>query len=52
MKKNLVLERLYYGEEWILADAGKISDKDKFDKVKHKVPEKYHPALNFLCRKF
>ena len=28
-----------------MSDAGEISDKDKFEKVKHKVPEKYHEAL-------
>ena len=28
-----------------MSDAGEISDKDKFEKVKHKVPEKYHESL-------
>ena len=51
-EKSCVRRALFEGEEWILADAGKISDKDKFDKVKHKVPEKYHAALKNCAENF
>ena len=44
-EKSLVRKALFEGEEWIQADAGEISDKDKFEKTKHKIPEKYHQAL-------
>ena len=44
-EKDIVRKALFEGEEWIKSDAGEISDKDKFEKVKHKVPEKYHESL-------
>ena len=47
-EKDIIRKALFEGEEWIKSDAGEISDKDKFEKVKHKVPEKYHESLR-LC---
>lgn len=44
-EKSAIRKALFQSEEWLLGDAGEISDKDKYDKVKHKLPEKYHPAL-------
>ena len=44
-EKDIVRKALFEGEEWIKSDAGEISDKDKFERVKHKVPEKYHESL-------
>ena len=44
-EKDIIRKALFQGEEWLMSDAGEISDKDKFEKVKHKVPEKYHESL-------
>ena len=44
-EKEIIRKALFEGKEWVMSDAGEISDKDKFEKVKHKVPEKYHEAL-------
>ena len=41
-EKSLVRKALFEGKEWIQVDAAEISDKDKFEKTKHKIPEKYH----------
>ena len=44
-EKVNVRKALFDSKEWILGDKGEISDKDRFDKVKHYIPEKYHKAL-------
>ena len=44
-EKANVRKALFDSKEWIMGDAGEISDKDRFDKVKHYIPEKYHEAL-------
>ena len=36
---------LFNGPEWKLGDRGDIKDKDRFELVKGRVPEKYHEAL-------
>ena len=44
-EKDIIRQALFKGEEWIMGDKGEISDKDLYEKVKHKVPEKYHETL-------
>ena len=51
-EKSLVRKALFEGKEWIQGDAGEISDKDKFEKTKHKIPEKYHQALKNCAENF
>ena len=44
-EKNIIRKALFESKEWILTDAGEIKDRELFDKVKNKVPEKYHETL-------
>lgn len=44
-EKDIIRKELFEGPEWLLGDRGDIKDKDRFDLVKVRVPEKYHEAL-------
>lgn len=44
-EKDVIRRELFEGPEWPLGDRGDIKDKDRFDLVKVRVPEKYHEAL-------
>ena len=44
-EKEIINKELFNGPEWELGDKGEIKDKDRFDLVKGRVPEKYHKAL-------
>ncbi|MBP5653913.1 MAG: HAD family phosphatase [Clostridiales bacterium] len=44
-EKDIIRRELFDGPEWALGDKGEIKDKDRFDLVKVRVPEKYHDAL-------
>ena len=44
-EKDIIRRELFEGPEWEMADSGDIKDKDRFDLVKVRVPEKYHEAL-------
>ena len=44
-EKEIIDRELFNGPEWKLGDRGDIKDKDRFDLVKGRVPEKYHEAL-------
>ena len=44
-EKEVIRKELFEGPEWALGDKGDIKDKDRFDLVKGRVPEKYHKAL-------
>ena len=44
-EKEIIHKELFLGPEWALGDKGEIKDKDRFDLVKGRVPEKYHEAL-------
>lgn len=48
-EKNIIRKELFEGPEWQLGDRGDIKDKDRFDLVKVRVPEKYHEALKRCC---
>ncbi len=43
--KDIIRRELFDAPEWVMADRGDIKDKDRFDLVKSRVPEKYHEAL-------
>ncbi len=44
-EKDVIRRELFNGPEWALGDKGDIKDRDRFDLVKIRVPEKYHEAL-------
>ena len=44
-EKKIIRKELFNGPEWKMGDRGDIKDKDRFDIVKNRVPEKYHAAL-------
>lgn len=44
-EKKVIDRELFNGPEWKMGDRGDIKDKDRFDLVKPRVPEKYHRAL-------
>ena len=44
-EKDIIRKELFNGPEWKMGDRGDIKDKDRFDMVKNRVPEKYHAAL-------
>ena len=44
-EKEIIDKELFNGPEWKMGDRGDIKDKDRFDLVKVRVPEKYHEAL-------
>lgn len=51
-EKEVIRKELFNGPEWIMADRGDIKDKDRFDLVKARVPEKYHEALKNCAYKW
>ena len=44
-EKEIIRKELFDGPEWLMGDKGDIKDRDRFDLVKVRVPEKYHEAL-------
>ena len=44
-EKDVIRRELFNGPEWKMGDRGDIKDKDRFDMIKGRVPEKYHAAL-------
>ena len=44
-ERDVIRRELFEGPEWSLGDRGDIKDKDRYDLVKVRVPEKYHEAL-------
>ena len=51
-EKAVIRKELFNGPEWQLGDRGDIKDKDRFDLVKGRVPEKYHEALRRCCNEW
>ena len=51
-EKEIINKELFNGPEWKLGDKGDIKDKDRFDLVKARVPEKYHAALKNCADKW
>lgn len=44
-EKTLIQKELFEGEEWILGDLGQITNEERFDGVKKRVPEYLHDKL-------
>lgn len=44
-EKEIIRKELFLAPEWLMADRGVIKDKDRYDLVKVRVPEKHHEAL-------
>ncbi len=44
-EKEIILKELFYGEEWIMGDYGKITNSERFDGVSKRVPEYLHEKL-------
>lgn len=51
-EKDVIRRELFNGPEWALGDKGEIKDKDRYDLVKKRVPEKYHKALKNCADKW
>jgi len=44
-EKEIIRKELFNGPEWLMGDKGEIKDKDRFDPVSKRIPERYHGAL-------
>lgn len=44
-EKELILKNLFEGEEWIMADRGDITNEQRYDLVKVRLPKELHPKL-------
>ena len=51
-EKDIIDRELFNGPEWKMGDRGDISDKDRFDLIKGRVPEQYHAALKNCADKW
>ena len=51
-EKDIIMRELFNGPEWIMADRGDINDCDRYDRVKARVPAKYHEALKNCADKW
>ena len=43
--KALIMEELFRGPEWIEGDLGYLTDEERYDQVKKRIPERLHGAL-------
>ncbi len=43
--KDIIRKELFQGPEWIQGDYGYITNKERFDSVKKRIPEKFHEEL-------
>ena len=44
-EKEIIRKELFDGPEWLMGDKGEIKDRERYDLVKVRVPEKHHHAL-------
>lgn len=44
-EKQLILSELFEGEEWIMGDRGNITNEQRYDLVKERLPRELHPKL-------
>lgn len=51
-EKEVINRELFNGPEWLAGDKGEISDRDRFDLVKGRVPVQYHEALKNCADKW
>lgn len=43
--KTLIMKELFSGPEWVEGDLGFLTDEERYDHVKERIPEHLHPAL-------
>lgn len=48
-EKECIRRELFLAPEWLMADRGVISDRDRYGLIKDRVPEEYRPALHDCC---
>lgn len=46
--KNLIYKELFEGPEWIMGDEGKITNGQRYELVKERVPERLHRTLKLV----
>ena len=51
-EKKIIRKEYFDSEEWIKSDYGDIKDKDIFDSVKHRIPEKYHESFRIVAKNY
>ena len=51
-EKKIIRKEYFESEEWIESDCGDIKDKDLFDSVKHRIPEKYHESFRNVAKNY
>ena len=51
-EKKIIRKEYFDSEEWIKSDYGDIKDKDLFDSVKHRIPEKYHESFRNVAKNY
>lgn len=44
-EKDVIRKELFEGEEWGLGDLGLITNEDKYERIRMRIPESMHPAL-------
>ncbi len=44
-ERSLIQEHLFSGKEWAMGDAGEITNEERYELVKTRLPERVHPAL-------
>lgn len=44
-EKQLILANLFEGEEWLMGDRGEITNEQRYDLVKERLPEELHEKL-------
>lgn len=44
-EKDAIRKELFEGEEWVQGDLGMITNGEKYEKIRMRIPESMHPAL-------
>lgn len=44
-EKDVIRKELFEGEEWVLGDLGLITNEEKYERIRMRIPESMHPAL-------
>ena len=46
--KALIYKELFEGPEWVMADEGKITNEQRYELVKERIPERLHQILKYV----
>lgn len=44
-EKDVIRKELFEGEEWVLGDLGLITNEEKYERIRMRIPESMHPSL-------